>query len=679
MKLLTVQDDSEKLSRDSADKGYPLQKLEELVSDCDNQPDWRSRSDRSCRFYDMGKQLTPETERKIRHEWGIEPRQTNLIHGVINSLLGQEARSRTDVNVESDDDEHADMCEYFGGRMEEARRESYADMAVSEAYASQVKAGIGWVGVSKASDPLDYAYRVEHIHRNELWWDMRGKDLGLRDARWQVRKRWEDLDVAESVMPEHVDVLRNAINGWTALLLRDDDYLASAYRTERGTTIHRDQWCDSRRKRIKFYEVWYRVPAEVIVLHLSPTKRVVFDESNPLHVQAVARRMVKITKSVTQQVRMALFAGPHRLMDVGTMRRNFPYIPFFAFRDDEDGSPYGLIEGMISPQEEYNERRQMINWMLKARQVEMDSDALDEDYNTIEDITRRVMRPDMVAILDPNRKNVNAFKIGNSLSLQKEQIDVMQDAKQLIQDVPRVYSTQLGNAPAGVTSGVAINSLSEAGAVAMGELNDNYTFGRKLVHEELLSLIMADHLDEDLKVMIGSGKNRRPIVLNSWTPEGAPLNRVKDSPIKIGLSDIPNSPAHRVQEQQQLAIVMQALQRNPQAQAILAPAYIEKSSVSGREKYAEQLRMSSGMPDQTDANAQEAAKEQARQEAEMAKQIQARSAIAKAAKDEASAIKATAEAQAIAANAQATQQQAMAPAGMDTNQLIHEALIEASM
>jgi len=310
MKLITTQDEGDKMSRDSAERGgYPLQKLEELVSDCDNQPDFRSRSDRACRFYDMGKQLTPENERKIRYEWGIEPRQTNLIHGVINSLLGQEAKSRTDVGVESDDDEHADMCDYFGSRLEEARRESYADMAVSEAYASQVKAGIGWVGVSKASDPLDYPYRFEHIHRNEIWWDMRGKDLGLRDARWQVRKRWEDLDVAEAMMPGHADVLRNAINGWTSLLLRDDDFLANAYRTERGTTISRDHWCDTGRKRIKFYEVWYRAPAEVVVLHLGPTKRVIFDENNPLHIQAVSRQKVKITRAVTQQVRVALFAA----------------------------------------------------------------------------------------------------------------------------------------------------------------------------------------------------------------------------------------------------------------------------------------------------------------------------------------------------------------------------------
>lgn len=678
MKLLSQQSERERTPRDSAKGGYPLEKLEQLVSDCEHQPDWRYRSDRACRFYDMGKQLTPEKIRQIQVEWGIEPRQTNLVHGVINGMLGQEARSRTDVNIEADEDEFADLAEYFGVRMEEARRESYADMAISEAYASQVKAGIGWVGVSRAADPLDYPYRVEHIHRNEIWWDMRAQDMGIRDARWQVRVRWMDLDVAEGMMPEYAEIFRRTVSGWSNMLLPNDGdgYLSMAYANERSTTIRRDQWCDSARKRIKFYEVWYRAMAEVAVLHLSPTKRVIYDADNPLHVQAVARGRVRVTKSTTQQIRMSLFAGPHRLIDEGTARRTFPYTPFFAFRDDEDGSPYGLVEGMISPQEEYNERRQMINWMMKARQIQMDSDALDTEYNTIEHIARRVMRPDMVAITNPSRLNRGeAVKIGNSLSMQPEQLQVMQDAKQLIQDVPRIYSTQLGNAPAGVTSGVAINSLSEAGAVAMGELNDNYTFGRKLVHEQLFGLMVEDHLEEELQVKIGSGKNRRVIVLNSWTPDGQPLNRVKDAPVKVGLSDIPNSPAHRMQEQQQLALLIQALGGNPQALGVLAPAYIEASSHPGREQIAKQLRQVSGLPEPGDRNTEEAAKEQAMQAAKTQQELQMRGAAAKVMKDEASAAKTMAEA------AEIQTRTALAPAELaaaNEDRILQEVLAQAA-
>ena len=629
--------------RDHAKDGYSLGALEARLSDCLGQPDWHTRADLAHAYYDMGKQLTPEQQRKIRVEMGIEPRQTNLIHGVINGVLGQEAKSRSDVTIEADDDDFQDVADVLSLRMKEAQRESNSDMAVSNGYAGQVKGGIGWVEVSRASDPLDYPYRVQEVHRKEIWYDWRAKHLGLDDATWLIRKRWEDLDESVAMFPQFKEILKYAINGWDLVNLPDDaeNYLVRSYNNQRVTTIRSDEWRDTARKRIKFYEVWYRVPAEVVVLHLGPTRKVMYDEANPLHIEAVSRGRVKISKTITRQIRMALFAGPHRLLDVPTTRRHFPYVPFFAFRDDEDRSPYGLIEGMISPQDEYNERRQMINWMLKARQIQMDTDALDPEYNNINDIAATIGRPDFVAITNPNRinKRQEAIRIRNDLALQKEQIDVMQDAKNLIQEVPRVYSTQLGNAPQGVTSGVAINSLTEAGTIAMGELNDNYRFARRRVHEQMLDMIVEDHLDEDLKVVMGAGQSKRTIILNTWDPEtGAPVNRVKDAPIKVGLADVPSSPAFRMQEQQQVAMMIQALGNNPAALNILAPAYIEGSSLTNRQAIANDLRRATGVPVAGDRQAQQQA-QQAQQEA-LAKQqaLAEKVAMAEAAEKETKAL-----------------------------------------
>lgn len=674
--------------RDEASKdGFSLTALEALLSDCEAQPNWRWRADRAHAFYDIGKQLSPQQEAKIRHDWGIEPRQTNLIHGVINGVLGQEAKARSDVRVEADEDELADLTDVFNVRIKEATRESCADMAVSNAYASSVKGGLGWVEVSRASDPLDYPYRIRDIHRNEIWYDWRAKDIGLNDARWQVRKRWEDMDEAIALMPQFKEILLGAVNGWDIVNLpEDDDNMVSLRRAvwnERITTIQRDEWCDTRRRRLKFFETWYRVPAEVIVMQVSPTRRIMYDERNPLHHEAVARGRVKLSRAITRQIRMALFAGPHRLIDVGTTRRRFPYIPFFAFRDDEDRSPYGLIEGMISPQEEYNERRQMVNWMLKARQVQVDSDALDTKYNKINDLRREVNRPDFMAVMNPTRKNLSGgLKIGQDLQMQSEQFEMMQDSKALIQEVPRVYGPQLGDAPTGVTSGYAINSLVEQGVVAMGELNDNYRFARRMVHENLLDLIVEDHLDEEMRVLIGSGKQRRVIVLNTWDPQtGAPVNRVKDAPMRIGLSDVPASPAYRMQEQQQLATIIQGLQGNPAAMAVLAPAYIEGSSLSNRQQYADDLRRATGVPTPGDRQGQEQADAKAQAEAQQQAQLQ-QAAVqtemdAKNATTQLTMAKARLEDARAAQTAQQTAIAALPPAANE-DQLVQDALAEAA-
>lgn len=682
MKPIKPPFDGASASIDHAKNGFSLFALEQLVRDCDGQPDWRPRADIAHAYYDF-KQLSPEKQLRIRVDMGIDPRQTNLIHGVVNGVLGQEARARSDVTISADDDDLADVSDVLSKSMKEAQRETNADMAVSNGYAGQVKGGLGWVEVSRANDPLDYPYRVEDRHRNEIYYDWRALDLGLKSARWQVRVRWEDLDEAEALMPQHRDVLRSAINGWNLAGIPDDlnNVMYSAYNNERRTTISRDQWLDSTRRRIKFFEVWYRVPAEVVVMQVGPTRRIMFDANNPLHQMAVSRGRVRLHKAVTRQIRMALFAGPHRLIDVGTTKRNFPYIPFFAFRDDQDRSPYGLIEGMISPQDEYNERRQMINWMLKARQIQVDADALSMDYNSIADLTDNAGRPDMVTVMNPSRKNVNALKIGNDLTLQKEQVEVMQDAKQLIQDVPRVYGTQLGNAPAGVTSGIAINSLTEQGAVAMGELNDNYRFARRMVFEQLLDLIVEDHLEENLKVAVGSGSSRRVIVLNSWDPQtGEPINRVKDAPVKVGLADVPNSPAFRMQEQQQLGSIIQALAGDPQALAVLTPAYIEGSTLSNRQQAADDLRRIKGIPTAGDRQAQKQNEQAATANAAQAQQLQARGAAAAVAKTEADAEKTMAlarkeHAQADLITLQANQ--SAQPPAANEDEVINQALADA--
>lgn len=674
------------MSRDLATNGYSLHQLEALIQDVDGQPDWRPRADIAHAYYDF-KQLSPERQRKIKVEMGIDPRQTNLIHGVINGVLGQEAKARSDVSVEADDDSLTDVAGVLAQAMKELQREAYADMAISEAYGGQVKGGIGWVEVSRATDPLDYPYRIEARHRNEIWFDWRCTDLGLKTARWQLRKRWMDLDEAEAMLPQFRTILRSAVNGWDVVSLPDDvnNIFYRSYNNERTTTIRRDEWCDSTRKRIKFFEVWYRVPAEVVVMQLSPTRKVIYDENNPLHVAAVARGRVKVLKAITRQVRMALFAGPHRLIDVGTVRRNFPYIPFFAYRDDEDRTPYGLIEGMISPQDEYNERRQYINWMLKARQLFIDNDALDQEYNSIADIADSAGRPDMVAVLNANRKNENGVRIKNDLELAKEQIEVMHDAKQLIQEVPRIYSTQLGDAPTGVTSGIAIQSLTDAGAMAMGELNDNYRFGRRMVYEAALDLVVEDHLEAEMRCLLGQGEGRRVVILNTFTPQGEPLNHVKDAPVKVGLGDIPSSPAFRMQEQQQLGNIIQALRDNVAAVNVLAPAYVEGSSHPNRKQFADDLRRATGQPTAADRQAQQAQAKQVQQAQQAAQELQQRAAVAGVAKTEAEVQRTTAQAAREAAQTEQIQVEthlaATAPvqAANDEDTVIEAALQDAAV
>jgi hypothetical protein len=664
--------------RDRAKDGYSLKQLETLLRDCEEQPLWRETADLCCAYVD-GKQLTAE-QRWQAQQNNLVARSTNLIGRTIRSVLGSEAKNRRDAHIEPDDDQWADVCDVMSVKLKQAQREALADMAISNAYGSQVSAGLGWCEVSRVSDPLEFPYRVQDVHRSEIWWDWRAKHITLRDARWLCRKRWIDMDEAKATMPKFADVFEMALNNWSTVLNEEwamHETFASAHRDDREFGLSRSTWLDGGRRRIKFYEVWYRVPAEVVMLRVGP-KWIQFDEANQAHVEAVARNLVPIKRAITSQVRMSLYAGPFRILDVATKKRRFPYIPFFAFRDDADNTPYGLVHGMLDPQDEYNERRMRIQWMLKAQQIQVDSDALDTDYNNLSDLAANAMRPDMLLVRNPNRRNKESIDIGNSMELQRDQFEVMQDSKQLIQDVPGVYTTQLGNAPAGVTSGLAINSLVEQGQVAMGELNDNYGLARNQVFEALLDLIAEDMLEPNMQVAIGAGDTRRVVVLNTFQPvvdpqgqpvagpdgqpaldESKPMNMVKDMCLNVGLAEVPSSPAYQMQSSQQLGDMVRALAGMPQA-AVLVPAWVENTSAigPGRKQLADDMRRMAGLPvagDRAGAQAWQASQQQAAVAKQAADQQAAAAMTAKTAADaqhtQAMAVLDTAQAKKVAAEA----------------------------
>lgn len=614
--------------RDHAKSGFPIERLEALIRDCEEQPAWRDDADKAHAYYD-GDQLTAEQIQQ-RRERGLSERPINLIGRIINGVLGQQAKQRRDARVEPDTDAFADVAEAVSVRLEEAIRESRSHMAISSAYAAMVKGGIGWVEVSRNADPLAYPYRVTEVHRSEMWWDWRCKDLDLSGkAKWLLRAQWHDLDDIQALMPEHADILEQMVGDWHSLIMDDmiDERYVNAYTADRNFGVHRSEWINNGRRRVKLYEVWYRVPAEVVVMRVGPNRWRQVDEANPLHMEAIARG-AKVRKSTTMQVRRAVFAGAHRLLDEGTNRRRFPYINFTAFRRDGTNTPFGLIEWMIAPQDGYNERRARIDWMLRQQQLIIDSDALDTAYNTIDDITATMMRPDMVAVLNANRRNANGMQFRNDLQLQSEQWQSMQDDKQLMQDAAGVYGAQLGSAPAGVTAGNAIASLVEQGEQAMGHLNDHMALAETTVYESLMDLICEDLDEPNTEVTVGNGSSARVIILNTVDEQGRPKNIVKDAPLSTGIAEAPSSPAYKQQQQKDMAQMIAALGNNPQAAALLTPIYLELGNHPDRQRIADDLRRMTGVPVGSDKQAQEAQQQQmAQQQAQQAEMQQRVAAV----------------------------------------------------
>lgn len=587
------------LPEDLKDTALPRAQVETFLQEIKHQPHWRREADRAADYYD-GNQLSPETVEKLK-ERGQPPLITNIIKPTIDTVLGMEAKTRTDWRVRPEDDEECDddLAEALTVKLKHAEIESRADRAVSDAYAAQVKAGLGWVEVARENDPFKCPYRVRYVHRREIFWDWRAEQPDLSDARYLIRRRWLELEHAIALMPQYATLFRMTTGGWAGFdpLIEQDSRLVQSWEIERDTRIAAVDWRDIQRERICLYEIWYRKWVRGYTLTLPNGTVLEADFSNPRHNEAIVAGIAKVKQATFQKVRLAWYTGPHFLYDVPSPYKHnqFPYVPFFGHREDLTNVPYGLIRSMVSPQDEVNARKSKMLWALNSRRVVADSDAV-TDHNKA---ANEVARPDAYVILNANRKPTSQFRVEPGGELAAQQFQVMQEAKQEIAEASGIHKSMQGQ-QSGAKSGVAINSLIEQGINTLAEINDNYAYARRLVGEMLFELVKQNILQGPSKVTIGEGQQKKTIVFNqpardTQTGQVVMLNDVAKVKAKIVLDDIASTPTYRTQTLQMLTEITKSLP--PNVQGMVIDFIVEATDLPNRHKIADRLRSAMGIQD----------------------------------------------------------------------------------
>ena len=651
------------------DDGFSLAQMEKLLSDLRFQPKWRDEASRAADYYD-GHQI--ENERLARMEkLGIPPLVTNLIRPTIDAVLGLEAKTRTDWRVIQEDEASPVpeiLLNALNQKLTEAERESRADRAISDAFASMIKAGVGWVEVSRASDAMAYPYRVDTVHRDEIWWDWHSKQPDLSDARYLVRKRRFDNDVLVSMMPEHAEMIEKAVAGgfktwqWDTRDLYSPT-LAYAAEIERITNLDDNEWRDAERKRGTLFEVWYRKWRRGELLRLPNGRTVPFNAEDPRQLAAVQAGLIQPKAGVYSEIRVAFYLGPHRLYDFKSpySHRFFPYVPFWGFREDKSAVPYGLIRGMMSPQDVVNSADARMHWMLSARRLVAHSDSIDEHMNSWRQVQEELARPDAVVLLNPNRPTAT-FKVEQDFELTAQQFQRRIQAANDIENAGGIYKSMLGK-EGGATSGIAINALVEQGSVTLAEINDNYRFARRQVGEMLFSMVREDLAGVQTPVHVPASfgsRRKETVVLNQPRPDGGLENNVALINAKVVLSDVPSTPAYRAQQLQILSEVVKSLP--PEMQMATVDVLVKLTDVPERELLIERLRRLAGIqdvpPEQEDQvmAQQQAAQQQAAALQQAAAEANIAESQAKAEKTKAEAMKILQEAEAARVEMQAALQ-----------------------
>lgn len=622
-----AKDDPEALSYD---------RMNQFLGEIIEQPRWRERADIEADYYDSN-QYSIEDLQNMKAK-GIPPIVVNLIAPAINMVLGLEAKTRTDWVVKAEIDQYEEAALALGVKLKEGERMSGADRAISDAYAGQVKTGLGWVevGYNKAN-PFGYRYRCESIHRREIWWDWHDHDAGLSKARYLVRRKWYDEDVAIAYFPQYKDLIHNAVRGWagwdptiydTAVPYYMDDSV------ERTFAWSEEEWRDTLRRRVCLYEVWYRTVERGFIIRYSNGKVVEFDEKNPVQAAAIHAGLGQLEASVIPKMRMSWWLGPHRLVDIPTPypHQEFPYVPFWGFREDRTGVPYGMIRAMRPLQDEVNARRARMLWQLSAKRVFIDEDAT-SDHGKLQ---REVARPDVYAKINTQkgkRAIGDMIKVEDNSSLTAQQFEVYADSKQTLQDAGGIYQQQLGKKGA-ADSGIAISQLIEQGTTTLAEINDNHQTGRKLVGDRLMSLIVSDMKGRPSQVPIERMGKRKSVKFNTPKTDKTTNTQYLENDttrmqMSVVLAELPATPTYRMQQFMQLTDFVKGLPE--QLQTALVDIVINASDIPDKQEVLKRVRETLGIggKDPNEMNQEELQQYQQQQQEQAAqKAIQNRMQLA---------------------------------------------------
>lgn len=576
-----------------------LIEYQEILNEIEQQPRWRAIADSEMDYAD-GNQLDGELLKKQR-ELGLPPAVENLIGPALRAIQGYEATVRTDWRVTPNGEVGGqDVADALNYKINQAERNSKADKACSDAFETQIKCGIGWVEVSRETDPFKYPYRCRKIHRNEIHWDMRATEADLSDARWLRRAKWLRPERIALSFPQHKELIMSLGrygNDWYTMPNFDggsSSGLHNAWGEGRGNTLQEERWYNPTNKELCVFELWYRRWEQATVIKTPDGRVVEYDEDNQNHVMAVAAGMTKPIMATVTRMRRSYWLGPHLLSDSESpyQHTHFPYVPFWGFREDATGIPYGYVRDMKYSQDSLNSALAKLRWGMSVTRMERTKGAVDM---TDAQVRRQAARPDGDIVLNQNHMKLPGakFEIIRDYELTSQHYQMLAENRESINRTSGITDPfqGKGNAQSGYQEQLQVEQSNQS----LADMMDNFREGRKHMGELLLSMLIEDMSNEPQTVVITGDAvtEDRTVVINA--PERDPetgqtylSNDVSKTRLMVALEDVPSTNSYRGQQLNALSELGKSLP--PAYQEVITPYMIALTDVPNKQNIIEDMK-----------------------------------------------------------------------------------------
>lgn len=580
-----------------------VEELSDIQAEIQEQPQWRAIADMEMDYSD-GNQLDTDLMHRMMKA-GIPPAIENMIGPALVSVQGFELETRTDWRVtpngEPDGQDVSDALNY---KLNQAERLSKADRACSDAFRPQIGCGLGWVEVKREPDPFKYPYRCVAVHRNEIRWDMKSTESDLSDARWLMRTRWVHPKRLKDSFPTHAELIdicgRHGGQWWNEASILDGGSstgLRNAWNNARAWTHSENFWYNPTSKEMNVVELWYRRWKNTVVLKFKDGRIVEYDEDNMAHNIALTNGLAQASRANVSKVRRSYWLGPHCLHDGETpyAHHYFPYVPFFGFREDNTGVPYGFVRDMKYSQDSLNSALSKLRWGMSVTRVERTKGAVEM---TDDQLRRQVARPDADIVLSQQHmaKPGAKFEVKRDYNLTDQHFKMMGENRASIERVSNItsgFQGKRGNATSGKQEQIQVEQSNQT----LAKMMDNFREGRTMMGEMLLSMIVED-LGSEQEVVIIEGDAvtaDRTVVINKpeESPEGYPYlsNDLQRTRLKVALEDVPSSSSYRGQQLNAMSEAIKSLPQN--IQAAMMPYMAALMDIPNKREVIEAIRNAS--------------------------------------------------------------------------------------
>jgi len=665
---------------DSEDSRQVLSQIESWYAEqVDLHADSRREQLIDCDFYDR-EQYDPETK-AILLARNQAPLVFDLIHPIVDWLVGTERRTRVDWAVHPRNDEDVAPAEAKEKVLKFVDDTSEASFERSKAFKDAAISGVGWTREFAQSEARDGPpVSIKHVNWKAVRWDPYSRADDLSDCRSITIEHFIDLDYVLAMFPNRIENLKSAASGMidpSLELLQDDMMVPGLFAGLRpgvASGAHTTARMRNMRSRVRLLETEYRRPLverriKALMAGYDDVVGRLYDPQDAAMTDLITRQRVTVEDRMTDTIWLAIW---HPGFFCANMRmpykhNRFSLTPTWAFRRHRDGMPYGVVRGLRDPQDEYNKRRSKALFALSTNRVLYEEDAIAEGSDE-EEVLAEAAKPNGQVKLAAGALQNGKFKIESNTDVGESHVKLMESTRQFMFEGSGVTRENLGlNSSA--QSGRAILAKQQQGSVSTAELFDNERRSLQWSGRKTLSLI------EQYMTL--------PMQLRITGPDGAEqwlaINNPQYDPVTgkvIFENDLTAQESKFVVDQQDFRetvrmamaeMLMETISKMPPELGIqLLDLAVDLTDIPNKDEIVQRIRKMNGANPQPPDPAQAAAQQAAQQQAEEDRQAKLAATQAKAQRDAAAASKMNAETQNIGVQ---TKAKALDTAGLLSNML----------